>query len=107
MSVAFNILKPEDTLYDCSKIPMGNTTVKVLRVLPIKVFEVNVEQGRALISWNGNQVQWRYASYFKTPNIRRFPPEWIPRVGKEPVCHMCGATQSNGHRPDCKHPKAP
>jgi hypothetical protein len=105
MAVTLKTLKAGDTLYDCAKERMGNTTMKILRVRTVRIIDVNTETTKALVSWNGNAPEWHHAGYFSSANIRRFPPEWIERFGKEPTCHMCGATKTEGHRQGCKHPK--
>lgn len=106
MAVLFESLEAGLVLYDCSKERMGNLTVQVLKVRSIRVLEVNAMAQRALISWNGNPPAWKSSGFFKSPNIRKSPPEWINRVGKDPACYFCHKTQAEGHAEGCQHPKA-
>lgn len=106
MSVAFKSLKPGDLLYDCHRHKLGNTTIPVMGVWKVRVLEVNLEDQKALISWNGNTPTWKSPGYFQSAIIRRFPPEWATRDLGEQTCCMCHAKKSEGHRPDCGHPKA-
>lgn len=105
MPVAFSYLRPDLVIYDCSMELMGNTTVRTLKVRPIRVLNVDATTQKAQISWNGNPPTWKYAGYFKGNNIRKAPPEWLNRFGKDPACYFCGQTQAEGHAACCKHPK--
>ena len=105
MTVAFTSLKVGDTIYDCHRHKMGNTTASELGIWKIQVLEINESERKALVSWNGNPAQWKSERYFESTMIKRFPPEWVHRIGGS-FCHICGAKESEGHRETCKHPKA-
>lgn len=106
MSVSFDTLKPGDTLYDCHRHKLGNTTMSVMGVWEVRVKEVNLAERKALISWNTNPEKWVSERYFKEARIKRHPPEWSSRDIGGRTCYLCHAKESEGHLPTCKHPKA-
>jgi len=69
--VAFSTVKVGDTLYDCHRQKMGNTTVSRMATWTVKVLEVEDELRRALCSWNGNRATWW--SERKLKSLRRSP----------------------------------
>lgn len=56
--VAFNTIKVGDTLYDCHKVKMGNTTMRRMGTWLVHVKEIDAEKRQALVSWNGNPAKW-------------------------------------------------
>lgn len=106
MSVSFDTLKSGERLYDCHRHKMGNTTMSVMGIWYVQVIEVNLEERKALISWNSNPDKWVTERYFRDASIRRYPPEWTYQGLGGYTCHMCKAKKDQGHLPDCKHPKA-
>jgi len=107
MSIAIKSLKTGAVLYDCHKERAGNTTMSVMRVWKIQVLEVNLEEGKALISWNGNSPVWKTEQYFQDARIRRTPPEWSTiGIFEGRTCYFCRAKEVDGHTPTCTHPKA-
>jgi len=56
--VAFNSIKPGDTLYDCRQQKMGNTTRSTMRTWTVVVKDIDAAGRRALCTWNGNAAKW-------------------------------------------------
>ncbi len=106
MSVKFETVKAGDRLYDCHSERAGHTTMRRMGVWPVYVKEIDTENRRALVSWNGNPAEWKSASYFAGSNIRRCPPEWIADPWDGLKCSMCYRKKANGHVEYCEHPKA-
>lgn len=67
----FETIKPGDVLWDYHKQRMGNTTMTEYGNWRVLVKEVDVENRKALVSWNGNIPTWKYESYLK--KLRRTP----------------------------------
>ena len=55
---AISRIKPGDVLWDAHKERMGNTRMTRLGCWPVKVIEVDLENRKALCSWNGNTPEW-------------------------------------------------
>ena len=55
---AFSKIKVGDTLWDCRKTVMGNTTMRRMSCWTVRVMEINEEKKQALCSWNGNRAEW-------------------------------------------------
>lgn len=53
-------LNPGQILWDYHRYQMGNTTMTTMGEWPIKVIEIDLENNRALCSWNGNKPEWIY-----------------------------------------------
>lgn len=49
---------PDQTLWDYHRYQMGNTTMKKMGEWRVKVIEVDLEERKALCSWNGNPPKW-------------------------------------------------
>lgn len=41
-------------LWSVKKHKMGNTSISTQSLYPVKVIEVNLDEGFAIVSWNGN-----------------------------------------------------
>lgn len=54
----FDKLEVGMTLYDVGTYRMGNTTMRSVGVWTVYVKEIDTENRRALVSWNGNGYQW-------------------------------------------------
>jgi hypothetical protein len=67
--VAFHTVKPGDTLYECHREKMGNTTMSRMGCWPLKVLEVH--ENHVVASWNGNPP--RSFSRFNVKQWRRTP----------------------------------
>jgi hypothetical protein len=106
MAVAFTSLKVGDTIYDCHRHRVGNTTATELGIWKVRILEINLKERKVLVSWNDNPSKWENERYFESTMIKRNPPEWVHRVGSGTVCSICWAKKSDGHRQDCTHPKA-
>ena len=55
---AFNTIKAGDTLYECRRQKMGNTTQSRTACWDVRVIEVDAAKRFALCSWNGNTPNW-------------------------------------------------
>ncbi len=55
---SFSKIKEGDLLWDCFKRRQGNTTIKAMVCLPVRVIEVH--EGYALCTWNGNKAEKFY-----------------------------------------------
>jgi len=55
--VAFSKIKAGETLYDCHRTRMGNTTMSKMGTWTVKVLELFPEKQSALVSWNGNRPE--------------------------------------------------
>jgi hypothetical protein len=107
MAVAFTSLKVGDIIYDCHRHRVGNTMATELGIWKVRILEINLKERKVLVSWNDNTPQWKNELYFIATTIKRNPPEWVHRISSMgTICYMCGAKKSDGHRPDCTHPKA-
>ena len=58
MAIKFEQVSPGDTLYDCHRTKMGNTTLSTMGCWDVHVFEVDTVKQSALVSWNGNPRAW-------------------------------------------------
>lgn len=56
--VAFNKINVGDTLWDCHKTRMGNTTMRRMGSWSVEVKDIDAQGRRALCSWNGNAPKW-------------------------------------------------
>jgi hypothetical protein len=115
MGTRVSTLKEGDVLYDCRMQRCGNTTMSEMAVWKVQILGVELlplaERGRQNVavtySWNGNRPQRGVYDAAGSIGFRRSPPEWSYRVfGGGRRCHICGAAESEGHRPRCDHPKA-
>lgn len=75
---SFDRIKPGDTLYDCHRTKMGNTTMSRMGCWEVKVIEVDTENRRALCSWNTNKPEWWYER--RLSKLRRTPIESKPSI---------------------------
>lgn len=50
--VAFNKIKAGDTLYDCRRTKMGNTTISRMSCWPVLVVSVDPVKRTAMCRWN-------------------------------------------------------
>ena len=105
VSVSFDSLKPGEILLDVHYEQAGNTTARRQGVCPVCVVSVDMEARTAMCRWNGNEARKYYESQFRA--LRRVAPEWVksdPFRGAS--CHHCRKRKSEGHAPDCDHPRA-
>lgn len=58
----FEKIKPGMVLYDRHKYKMGNTHMRSIGEWPVRIIEVNSENRKALVSWNGNAPTWYWES---------------------------------------------
>jgi hypothetical protein len=63
MAIKFEKITAGMTLYDRHSYQMGNTTLRSIGEWVVRILEIDREQRRALVSWNGNTPEWRHASY--------------------------------------------
>ena len=96
-------LKPGDVLYDVHSEKAGNTTMRREGVWECFVRAVDSEGKWVEISWNGNPAR-RFHSVPK--GYKRAPKEWVRSLFGGRKCYLCGKSESDGHAPDCDHPKA-
>jgi hypothetical protein len=75
MSVAIEKLYIGQTLHDYHMYTMGNTTMRKEGHWTANVLEVDLENRKALISWNSNPPKWLYESQLKKFRTK----EKIPR----------------------------
>jgi hypothetical protein len=68
---AFSKIKAGDTLYDCRRQRMGNTTMSRMACWTVKVIEVDQGRRQAFCSWNTNTPTWW--SERKLSTLRRSP----------------------------------
>lgn len=69
--VSFNKILVGDTLWDCRRTKMGNTTMTRMSSWPVVVKEIDTVRERIFASWNGNSPTW-YGSQ-KIQRLRRSP----------------------------------
>lgn len=69
--VAFNAIKPGDTLYDCRRQKMGNTSMSTMATWRVIVHEVDPVKRIAFCSWNGNAPKWWTERWLSS--LRRTP----------------------------------
>ena len=105
MSVAFDTVTAGEDLLDVHSTTAGNTTMRVQGVWRVRVISVDSATRSAMCSWNGNPAtRYTERSFAK---LRRVAPEWLRQsVMRGRTCHYCHAEERDGHRADCKHPKA-
>ena len=98
-------LKAGDVLYETrnGNVQAGNTTLRVEGVWECYVREVARDGKWVEISWNGNPAR-RFHSVPK--GYKRAPKEWVRSLFGGRKCYLCGKSESDGHAPDCDHPKA-
>jgi len=69
--VAFSTIKNGDTLYDCHRYRMGNTTRTKMGTWLVRVLEVYPDRRSARVSWNSNTAEiW---SETRLRRLRRTP----------------------------------
>lgn len=102
MPVSISSLKVGETIYNCHRHKLGNTTASELGVWKIDILEVDLATRMVRVSWNNNPSQWKGERYFEATTVRRSPPEWVN--GR---CYFCKARRHvpEGHAADCAHPK--
>jgi hypothetical protein len=66
-------LVPGQVLWSVESGRMGNTMARTNSVFVVRVVEVDMENKRALCSWNGNPARWRY----NVSNLRTKEPVMI------------------------------
>lgn len=54
--VAFSTINAGDDLWDCRRVPMGNTTMRIMTCWKVRVISVDVKSRTAMVSWNGNSA---------------------------------------------------
>lgn len=52
--VAFASIKPDDVLWDCHRVRMGNTTMRRMACWKVRILSINEADRSAIVSWNGN-----------------------------------------------------
>ena len=67
----FDKLKPGMIVWDVHSTRMGNTTLRTLGTWPVQVIEVDAENRRALVSWNGNKSSWMHEGFFEKLKAER------------------------------------
>ena len=68
---SINRIKPGQILWDYHRYRVGNTRMTKEGEWPVKVIEVDMVKRRALISWNGNDPQWRNETAIKRYRVKR------------------------------------
>lgn len=67
----FDKLEVNQVLWTVTKERMGNTMVKTVRIHTAKVVELDMDNRRALISWNGNRPRWVSEYHLKNYRVNR------------------------------------
>lgn len=96
-------LKAGEVLYDTHIEQAGNTAMRREGVWECYVREVASDGKWVEISWNGNPAQ-RFRTVPK--GYKRAPKEWVRSLFGGRKCYLCNKSESDGHAPDCEHPKA-
>lgn len=103
MSIKTSDLKIGDVLHDIHRVKQGNTTMSAEGHWLVYVRAVADDGSWADLSWNGNRATRCYGS----TSYKRHPKEWYkPGLFGDRQCAMCYAKESDGHKPDCEHPRA-
>lgn len=56
--ISFDKIKEGDVLWDCHKTRVGNTKITRMGAWRVNVIQVDTENRKALVSWNGNTSEW-------------------------------------------------
>lgn len=97
-------LVPGKTYLSVTRERMGNTTMSGDSVHGVEIVEVSDDFVSAIVRWNGNAPKVLYARDLR--KLREVPPEWLKDGWRGSYCYVCRARRADGHRPDCKHPRA-
>lgn len=106
--IKISTLKEGDICYDCHREKMGNTMMSRVGVWKIRVISIKTLIGDRIevtYSWNGNTPRTTFGRGGKV-NWRRYPPEWLRNGFDGASCYFCHNKKEQGHRSDCRHPKA-
>ena len=71
----FHTVKAGDILYDVHRERMGNTTMSRLGCWTVEVIDIDHEEGRATVRWNGNRPQTYFVRQIE--RLRRSIPKKI------------------------------
>jgi len=71
MSIKLELIKAGDTLWDCHRYKMGNTTMSAMGSWPVYIVSIDYEKRSAVVKWNGNREQTYYGS--QLTRLRRSP----------------------------------
>lgn len=74
----FEAIKPGDVVYDVGTGNMGNTTLKTVRVWPVKVISIDDYKRTVLASWNSNPPMLFHEKSYKKWRVNR--PMLIPTL---------------------------
>ena len=64
-------LSPGQILWDYHTYQQGNTTLKKMGEWPIEIIEIDLENNRALCSWNGNKPEWKYRKQIEKYRVNK------------------------------------
>lgn len=80
MAIKFDLIKAGDVVYSRQRRQMGNTMMRETCEYEVKVYEIDYENRRAVVSWNGNAREtWhagRLAKCYKKPMPKK-EPRWL------------------------------
>lgn len=63
-------------LWSIKKQKMGNTSISTQSLYPVKVIEINLDEGFAIVSWNGNAPVKYRENQIRALKVNK--PEKIP-----------------------------
>lgn len=96
-------LKVGDTLHDVRSERAGNSICKIDCHWKVIVTAIAEDFSWAELSWNGNPPK----RYHTSVPYKRSPKEWMKvDIFGERSCVLCYSKKSDGHKPDCTHPRA-
>ena len=79
----FETVKAGDQLWDVHRERMGNTAMSRTGSWPVRVIEINHEEGWALVSWNHNRPERRYRRQIERYRRSPYKPKARPERGEE------------------------
>ena len=102
-------LNPGDVLYGVRRVGVGNTTMTEQSVYTVRIQDVHRDvDGSLLHAVVASGGRERTMPRSQLSRLKANPPEWVQgswtRGG--PYCHVCHSRRANGHREDCRHPRA-
>lgn len=74
-------IKPGQILWSVIRRKMGNTSMSTDSLHKVKVLEVDIEAGFALVSWNGNAPTKYYERQLKSLKVNEPQPKHVGIYG--------------------------
>lgn len=68
---SFDRITVGQTLYSVERQRAGNTTMTRQAIFTVKVIEIDTENRKAFMSWNGNTPQWYREDYIKRLRVKK------------------------------------